>query len=459
MNKDINIHFFNEKKDDLENIPSLGPDGEYLTRTKKLIKNCFGEPVYNVSSVPMPIVSHWIETIKKAKSISLQKIRKSMIDAATLFQNERHLECNLSLVTGSPINVIKECLLMIFDSLRNSSYILDLSVPKACSDDHGERFGARWCRKGDIFFVQAAGNSPGVHALWLEALSLGYRVIVRPSSRDPLTPYYLILALYKAGIPRDYIIMVPCDYDVIDFIIEKSDYALVYGNQNTVAKFYKQRNVLVQGPGRSKLIVTSDADNDFSLSLAYEGVIFHGGTACTSTSVIFVQSDIRQFSTKLADMLNEIDLFAPWNTLAKLPAFNKEDAELIINYFIEKVSPEKTILKPKIINKYYEGKKLTFITPGVIEVTSPEDPLVSVEWPFACVCIAPYEERIIEHLNNSLVVSIASNDHNLFDTLINNPSISNVYKNKSTSWHDWKIPHDSFLSEFLMRTKGIIYEE
>ena len=42
---------------------------------------------------------------------------------------------------------------------------------------------AVWARRGEVFAVHAAGNGPGVHGLWPQALALGYRVAVRPSRR------------------------------------------------------------------------------------------------------------------------------------------------------------------------------------------------------------------------------------------------------------------------------------
>jgi acyl-CoA reductase-like NAD-dependent aldehyde dehydrogenase len=62
---------------------------------------------------------------------------------------------------------------------------------------------AVWTRRGDVFAVHASGNHPGVHGLWLEAVALGYRVVVRPSQREPFTPHRLITALRQAGLGND----------------------------------------------------------------------------------------------------------------------------------------------------------------------------------------------------------------------------------------------------------------
>ena len=61
-------------------------------------------------------------------------------------------------------------------------------------DERTRAGGAVWARRGEVFAVHAAGNGPGVHGLWPQALALGYRVAVRPSRREPLTAHRLVHA-------------------------------------------------------------------------------------------------------------------------------------------------------------------------------------------------------------------------------------------------------------------------
>src|SRR6185436_18855149 len=44
-------------------------------------------------------------------------------------------------------------------------------------------------------------NSPGVHGLWIPAIALKMPLVLRPGSAEPWTPYRLIQALMKAGVP------------------------------------------------------------------------------------------------------------------------------------------------------------------------------------------------------------------------------------------------------------------
>src|ERR1700735_4232363 len=60
--------------------------------------------------------------------------------------------------------------------------------------------------------VHAAGNGPGVHGLWPQALALGYRVVVRPSRREPLTGHRLVNALRQAGFCNQDAVYLPADH-------------------------------------------------------------------------------------------------------------------------------------------------------------------------------------------------------------------------------------------------------
>lgn len=108
--------------------------------------------------------------------------------------------------------------------------------------------------------MHAAGNGPGVHGLWPQALALGYRVAVRPSRREPLTAHRLVTALRQAGFRAEDAAYLPTDHHGADEIIRSADIAMVYGGQAVVDKYAHDPAVLVNGPGRAKILITADRD-------------------------------------------------------------------------------------------------------------------------------------------------------------------------------------------------------
>ena len=120
--------------------------------------------------------------------------------------------------------------------------------------------GAVWARRGEVFAVHASGNAPGVHGLWPQALALGYRVAVRPSRREPFTGQRLMIALRESGFRAEDVAYLPTDYAGADEIIRAADLAMVYGGQDVVDKYAGDPTVWVNGPGRTKILITAEQD-------------------------------------------------------------------------------------------------------------------------------------------------------------------------------------------------------
>ena len=108
---------------------------------------------------------------------------------------------------------------------------------------------AVWARRGEVFAVHASGNAPGVHGLWLQALALGYRVVIRPSRREPFTGHRLIHALRQAGFRNEDVVYLPTDYAGADEIIRSADLAMVYGGQDVVDKYAARPDGISQRTG------------------------------------------------------------------------------------------------------------------------------------------------------------------------------------------------------------------
>src|SRR5260370_36783378 len=113
---------------------------------------------------------------------------------------------------------------------------------------------AVWIRRGNVLAVHAPGNHPGVHSTWLEPLALGYRVAIRPSRREPLTPYRLISALRACGFGDDQGILLPPHYDAAGGILRQADPSIVYGGQEVIDKNAATTTVLPTAPGRSEIL-------------------------------------------------------------------------------------------------------------------------------------------------------------------------------------------------------------
>jgi acyl-CoA reductase-like NAD-dependent aldehyde dehydrogenase len=449
-------------------IEALGPDGPYKTRARGTVADAAGNPALEISLVPSLVASHWIDSMREAAIPCVAETVELLSTAADIFQREELLgdslhayEHRVSALTGTPIAVVRQCTELIAARLRDGARGARLARPAGSqAPDLVWREqpcrGAAWCRVGDVFAVNAAGNSPGVHAMWIEALALGYRVAVRPSTREPLTPGRLIGALRCAGMPGHQAIMVPTDHAAADAVIGRADVTLLYGGQDVVDRYHNRSDVLTQGPGRSKLVVAAGADRRAALDLATEGALYHAGTACTSTTAVCVEDDPGGFAGALAQGMRDIEPACPWDDRARLPCMPEQDAQALVDGVLTAVDPGAVRLAPTVRHVGSEGS-MSAVTPAVVELGSPSDPLLSRELPFPCVWVAPFHRDAIESLSDSLVLAMLTDADELVDRALELPAVANVYVGRPTSWAHPDVPHDGFLGEFLMRSKGFAH--
>ncbi|WP_416963198.1 aldehyde dehydrogenase family protein [Streptomyces sp. Agncl-13] len=450
-------------------IPALGPTGPYRTRNRTTVPDAAGIPALELTSVPGLVVSHWIDQLRGSAPLPVTETAAVLAKAADVFEGHEILgddlpahERRVSELTGTPLAVVRECDGLITATLRDVGRMPFAARPTGCAPvgtavPDTPSAGAVWRRAGDVLAVQAAGNSPGVHAMWPEALALGYRVVVRPSNRDPLTPLRLVTALREAGIPATQLVMAPCDHATADLLVERADRAVVYGGQDVVDRYRDRADVRTQGPGRSKLVVTADADRRAGLGLARAGALHHAGTACTATTGVLVEEDPAGFAAELAAALSTVAPARQVDDGALLPCMPEDTARRLVTAVLDRATDATVHLAPRVERLGGAGDEgsLATVTPAVVELASPRDPLLSYELPFPCVWVAPFRRAAVDVLDGSLVLSLHTGDPGLVAEASELTSVSNVYRGRPTSWTHPDVPHDGFLGEFLMRAKGL----
>src|SRR5260370_21227488 len=195
---------------------------------------------------------------------------------------------------------------------------------------------AVWIRRGNVLAVHAPGNHPGVHSTWLEPLALGYRVAIRPSRREPLTPYRLISALRACGFGDDQVALLPTDHDAAGEILRQADLSMVYGGQEVIDRYAADPTVLPNGPGRSKILVTADSDWHCFLDMIVASISRECGTAWLNTTAVFVEGDPTPVAESIAEPLPEIPSLPPEDQKAMLLAYPLDAARQRQRYQLAK---------------------------------------------------------------------------------------------------------------------------
>jgi acyl-CoA reductase-like NAD-dependent aldehyde dehydrogenase len=453
---------------ELIQIDALGPDGPYRARSRQSVVDVAGVPVAELSLVPAVFVSRAMSALRKASAMPVEARLAALARAATVFETETINGQNLdeyhrmvSRVTGMGISVVRATTGMITEAARHAYESAQAGRPIGAVNDWRDpltRNGcAVWVRRGDVFAVHAAGNHPGTHALWLEALALGYRIALRPSRREPFTPHRLISALRAAGFGDDQVMLLPTEYAAADQILRTADLGMVYGGQDVVDKYASDTTVLTQGPGRSKILITADVDWRDYLDTIVSSIADQGGAACTNTTAVLVEGDPTPLAQALAQRLSAILSLPPEDEKAVLPVQPVEVARGVEKYLLGKAVGTKAWLGGDgLVDELPSGGAV--LRPAVHQVDRPEAEQLGIELPFPCVWVAPWSRAAgIAPLRDTLVLTVATEDEHLIGALLEEPTITNVYVGQhATHWITPGVPHDSYLSEFLMRTKAII---
>ncbi|MEU5405983.1 aldehyde dehydrogenase family protein [Nocardia asteroides] len=449
-------------------IDALGPAGAYRARQRIPITALDGTKVGELGQVPALFVRRALTAMRAAPTLPVGERLALMSEAAELFTTatiggldpEEYVRI-VSTVSGVPRQVVRQSVEWVAEVLRAQPDTMALAMPRGAvaewSDARTGDGAGVWVRKGDVFAVHAAGNTPAVHGLWPEALALGYKVVVRPSAREPFTAFRLVSALRAAGFPPEIVTLLPTDYTAADVIIAEADYAIVYGGQDVVDKYGASPRVLTQGPGRSKILITADVDWRERIDVIADSVSHLGGTACTCTTGVLVEGDPEPLARALAERLARIPSLPADHPDALLTVQPVPAVVAIDEYLHEVAGSARPLLGGEtIVDELPSGGAV--LRPAVHLVDSATAPQLGVELAFPCVWVGPWRPADgIAPLRDSLVLTAMTTRADLVDALLTEPTITNLYLGDNpTTWLRPGVPHDGYLAEFLMRCKGMI---
>jgi acyl-CoA reductase-like NAD-dependent aldehyde dehydrogenase len=449
-------------------IDALGPRGAYRARNRLAVSDVAGNPLAELSLVPKLFVTRAMSALRKAGTLPLEERLAAMAKAGELFatgvvdgMSAADYQYTVSRMSGTPLPIVRRAVQAIARSAagayRNAQQARPVGAVNDWRDPNARQGTAAWIRRADVFAVHAAGNHPGVHSLWLEAIALGYRVAVRPSRREPLTPYRLISALRASGLGDDQIVLLPTDYAAADEILRQADLSMVYGGQEVIDKYAADPTVLPNGPGRSKIVITADSDWRAHLDMIVDSISHEGGTACVNTTAVFVEGDPAPVAEAIAERLSMIPSLPPEDDKAVLTAYSLPAAKKIEGYLLAKAAGAKAHLGGDgVVEELGDGSAV--LRPAVHQLDDPFAEQANIELAFPCVWVAPWtREAGTAVFSDTLVLTAVTKDERLLDDLLTDPTIKNLYiGDHPTYWMAPGVPHDAYLGEFLMRTKAVI---
>ena len=106
--------------------------------------------------------------------------------------------------------------------------------------------------------VVLPSNSPGVHGLWIPTVALKTPLVLRPGGAEPWTPYRIVQAMMKAGMPADAFCYFPSDHAGAGEIVRQCGRSIFFGDAGAVGSFAGDPRIELHGPGYSKVLFGSD---------------------------------------------------------------------------------------------------------------------------------------------------------------------------------------------------------
>ncbi|MEM4523156.1 MAG: aldehyde dehydrogenase family protein [Nitrososphaeria archaeon] len=305
--------------------------------------------------------------------------------------------------------------------------------------------------RGRVLSAILPSNLPTPNFFWLLSIPFRYPVVIRPSSFEPFTSYRMLKSLYYVDLPLDCSYFVPCENKLVPEIVFNSDLSLLFGSQETISEYQNYKNVKIYGPGNSKILIDSDYYNiDDIFERVRKSMLDKGGRSCLNASQVFVCGEnaerlLKDLYFSLKETLpNHFD--DPIEDTAEIPAFpEKEKAKKIASFLKQAINEDILV----------EVNDMTFLKPTVVLCEKYISSLF-VELPFPYLAMtAVQKERVEKFLENSLVVSVFTEDQTLLKNLILNPTIKNVFLQTSTTDTDLLNPHEGNLAFFLCDFKSV----
>ncbi|MCX2729814.1 aldehyde dehydrogenase family protein [Saccharopolyspora sp. NFXS83] len=444
-------------------LDALGTSGSFTASRRHAVTGVDGAVLAELSQVPRLYIRRTIAELRRTEPMSAGQRHRALAEAARIFsgtvdgiplhEHEREV-CRAS---GVAMPVVRAASRTLAHSAEVAAESVAAARPAGSAaswrDNAGP--GAVWARRGEVLAVHAPGNHPATHAEWIEALALGYRVAVRPSNREPFTPHRLVTALRQAGFGPGHLALLPTGHDLADELVRAADLSLVYGGDQIVERYGARADVLVQGPGRSKVLL-ADGDPQGHLATVVDSVVGHGGTACVNATAVFVDGDVATAARDIADALASIPVHEPEHDQAVLPAHETGRANDLEAGLRAALGGAELLTPGSLVHELPGGGAV--LRPAVVLLDDPNAAQAGVELPFPCVWVAPWSSRDgIGPLRNSLVLTAVTEDEQLLARLVDEPSISNVHiGDNPTHLMAPGLPHDGHLAEFLMRSKTVL---
>jgi acyl-CoA reductase-like NAD-dependent aldehyde dehydrogenase len=466
-------------------IPALRFGKPYTSLDKAtLVHHVTGEPVAEVDQVTGSQIARDIggtaRAHKELAAIPIRDLLGMYKKAADYFLNAT-LPCgdaeltfaefvrNLSATTGSPqvfcdrnARKVHYVLSNIEDVLGGLTRGLDLeALDKGYTTKNGRM--QAFYPTTDVFGAVLPSNSPGVHSLWVPAIAFKVPLLLKPGREEPWTPYRVLQAFLKAGVPANCLGFLPTDHAGAADILRLCGRSMAFGDDRTMAPYKSDHRVEIHGTGYSKVIFGEDQADQHEkyTELLVEAVAANGGRACVNASAVWTPKNADAIAESLAKRLVGVKA-RPWDDPnCEVSAFaNPAVAEAINNMVDEGLkTPGAVDVTGKLRGtpRLVKEGRCAWLLPTVIRCDSPDHPLANKEFlfPYAAVIECPQAD-VLKRIGYTLAATGLTDDPAFVAELLSCPTIERLNLGPvPTNRLTWDQPHEGNLFTHLYRQRAL----
>ncbi|KPK32040.1 MAG: hypothetical protein AMS24_05095 [Chlamydiae bacterium SM23_39] len=375
VSSDLYVHFDNERETDLFLSTSLDWKNKIIEKYKdfkyETIPLFVGEEQrkgeekknFSLDDITKPIYSFTLAdkeaalaSIEEAslyqniwKDSSLEKRCEKIKKASDLFREKR--EDFIGILMLDSAKILKEADREISQAIDMMEYYI-LRVFKLKKMDD-----LSLSSKG-IIYIATSRSFPFSDAIGriIAALICGNCVIFKPAPDTVLSSWFLVNALWDAGIPKKALQFIPCLDEIAEstFLVDKRiSSAIIIGRSKTIEKLVKINPYLeisASCEGKNFMIVTAMADRSLAIENIIKSAFSFAGQKYCSSSLVILEKEVyedKNFRKKLLDAALNLKIGSVFDVKTDMgPLLKKPNEEMIdAMKFLDK--KEKWLLKPK----------------------------------------------------------------------------------------------------------------
>jgi len=305
--------------------------------------------------------------------------------------------------------------------------------------------------------VVLPSNSPGVHSLWVPSIALKIPLVLKPGGAEPWTPYRIIQAFIKAGVPCAAFSYYPTSHAGGGEILRQTGRGMVFGDVSSTAQWRDDLRVEVHGPGYSKIVIGDDCADEWEqyLDVIAASIIDNGGRSCVNASGVWVTKHADEIAEALAARFARIVPRAADDEAAELAPFADLNVAARISQMIDaglrETGARDVTAAQRGEERLVNRESCAYLLPTIVRCESAAHALANREFLFPFASVVEVEpDELPEILGPSLVVTAITRDENLIRKLLSSPYVDRLNLGAiPTNRISWDQPHEGNLFEHL----------